>query len=343
MGKFAYIFFVFLVGCAPVTRQTMIDQGASESERQIQHELALKQQIKNQLRVITVANKISHAASPYCPDKVTPSVGFIASSDKQFNADVRKAAAKLWAVGDKNTIIGVVAGSPADKAGLKVGDVITKIENKEVKPDAINLKDYFPTPYIEAQAVNFYVTREAGEVVVPVIAELACDYPAVVSSNDAVNAYADGSKIFITTGMLRFTENDDELATVIGHELAHNQMGHIRKQSGNRMIGALLGALVTVATGVDVTNAGANIAGSAFSQEFEAEADYVGIYNASRAGYDISSSPNFWRRMGAEHPTAISHGSSHPSTANRFVALDNAVKEINEKKVAGFELIPNLK
>lgn len=343
LNKLVCVFLLCLIGCAPVTRQASIDPHASEVEKQIQHELALRQQLKNQLRVISIANRISHATAPYCQDKVSPNIGIIAYSNKQINADMREAATRLWGVGDRNMVVAVIPGSPADKAGIKVGDAITVIDNKDVKPDPIDLKEYFPQPYTDAQSVSMRVMRNDAEEVITVSSELVCDYPAVVVNDPNVNAYADGNRIIITTGMLRFAENDDELATVIGHELAHNQMGHIKKKSGNRMIGTLLGALVTVATGVDVVNLGANIAAGAFSQEFEAEADYVGIYNSSRAGYDMTTAPNFWRRMGVEHPKAISHGSSHPSTANRFVALDNAVNEINEKKLAGHELVPNLK
>lgn len=110
------------------------------------------------------------------------------------------------------------------------------------------------------------------------------------------------------------------------------------------MIGALIGGVITVATGVDVTSLGSDIGGAAFSQGFESEADYVGLYHTARAGYPIAEAPKFWRRMAASNPGAIHiAGSTHPSTAVRFLALEESVKEIQRKKAAGIRLAPEEK
>jgi predicted Zn-dependent protease len=54
----------------------------------------------------------------------------------------------------------------------------------------------------------------------------------VLSESDAVNAFADGEKVVITKGMMRFVENDRELSLVIAHEMAHNAMGHTDNKLG---------------------------------------------------------------------------------------------------------------
>ena len=82
----------------------------------------------------------------------------------------------------------------------------------------------------------------------------------------------------------------------------------------------------------------------AFSQEFEAEADYVGVYHAARAGYDTRKAAYFWRRMAAAHPRAIGlQGTTHPSSANRFLAVEAASKEVAEKRAGGTRLVPEMK
>lgn len=343
MKRCLLITFLFLVACAPVTRQAMIDPGLSESEKRIQQEMALEQQLKNRMRVTTVGARITQAAAVYCGDKIAPAMGIISTSEKQLSTEWRQTAQRLWGVEAHQTVIAVIPQSAAELAGLKVGDLIVEVNDKALAQDAFVWTDYISKPYDGVNSNTLLIRRDGQEQRIQIQPLASCDYPSTVVSDDSVNAYADGEKIMITTGMLRFAQTDEELATVIGHELAHNQMGHIEKQSGNRLIGAIIGAVVTVATGVDVTNTFAEVGGSAYGQDFESEADYVGIYHTARAGYDIKSSPNFWRRMGIEHPKAIAHGSSHPSTANRFVSLDNAVKEIDEKRLAGLELIPNTK
>jgi hypothetical protein len=64
----------------------------------------------------------------------------------------------------------------------------------------------------------------------------------------------------------------------------------------------------------------------------------------AQAGMPITEAPSFWRRMAAAHPASIksNHSASHPSTAYRMVALEEAVKEIDNKKQKGEALVPNM-
>lgn len=156
-----------------------------------------------------------------------------------------------------------------------------------------------------------------------------------------MNAYADGERILLSVGMMRFTRNDNELALILGHELAHNTMLHVQKGSGNRMAGAVVGALIGALLGVNLTQAVADLGGAVNSQDFEAEADYVGLYYAARAGFDVSDVAKLWRRMAANHPAAIHlAGSTHPSTAKRFVAIEKTWEEIKSKKKKNKPLTP---
>jgi hypothetical protein len=333
-----------LMACAPVTKLSKIDADASANEQQIQKELALQQILKREVRATRVAYPILKDSAAHCEDNVAASIGAIITSSSRMGKDWSGTGSKLWGVTEKPTIISVLKDLPADKAGLKPGDQIAIIDGKIMTGPFIKEPlTAIAKPYKAAAPIAFGIIRDGSEMSVTVTPDPVCNYPIEVSGQDAVNAYADGKKIVITSGMMRFAETDDELATVIGHELAHNQMGHMEKKGNNQLIGVLIGALITAATGVDVTNAVGNIGAGAFSQDFEAEADYVGLYSCARAGYDINASPNFWRRMGAEHPDAISHGQSHPNTANRFLALENTVKEIDQKRASGEELLAEMK
>ncbi|HEX7967845.1 MAG TPA: M48 family metallopeptidase [Stellaceae bacterium] len=168
-----------------------------------------------------------------------------------------------------------------------------------------------------------------------------CSYPWRLAAAKGVNAKADGKSIAINADLLDFVASDDEVALVFGHELAHNTMHHLDKQRGNAILGTVAGVLVSAALGVNVGGAFSQIGRGMYSQSFEAEADYVGVYYAALAGYDYHGAAAFMRRMGAEHPQAISHGSSHPPTAERYVALEKAAREIDGKIARGEPLIPN--
>lgn len=167
----------------------------------------------------------------------------------------------------------------------------------------------------------------------------------MLNGSDQLNAFADGKNVFIARGMMRFAQDDTELALVVSHEMAHNSMLHMKAKTTNYVLGTVLDILITATTGVNTQGGFGNMAASRYSQEFEAEADYVGLYMMAAAGKNIDSAPKFWRRMAAAHPTGIEadYSSSHPSTAYRLLALEETVKEIKLKKETGASLTPEMK
>jgi beta-barrel assembly-enhancing protease len=329
----SWLLIALLAACAPVTKNTKIDINASEREKAIQKELALQQMLKRDVRANNVGLSILTANTAECGDKLGANIGAAIVSNNKMDKEWHEPAKKLWGVTDKATVVAFYKNSAAEAAGLKVGDQITKVNNKSLKDDLLqNPMKAIAKPYKTPASIAFNVLRNNIEEIIHITPAVACDYPIEVIAQDEVNAFADGNAIYLTNGMLRFAETDDELAVVIGHELAHNTMGHMKKKQGNQLLGTILGVLATVATGVDFTNLGAGMGATMYSQEFESEADYVGMYSTAKAGYAIENTPNFWRRMGVEHPSGISHGQTHPNTANRFLALEKTVKEIGEKR-----------
>ena len=77
--------------------------------------------------------------------------------------------------------------------------------------------------------------------------------------------------------------------------------------------------------------------------DFEAEADYIGVYYAARAGYDISEVASLWRRIAVRNPVSIHlEGTTHPSSAIRFLAIEQTVLEIDDKRRKGESIVPNI-
>ena len=104
----------------------------------------------------------------------------------------------------------------------------------------------------------------------------------------------------------------------------------------------ILAAMAGVNTQGAFMKMGSNMGGGAFSQSFESEADYVGLYIMANAGVDYHAAAHFWRRMAVAHPDSIEHAKTHPSTAERFVAMKKAVAEIDGKLAAGESLKPEV-
>ncbi len=113
------------------------------------------------------------------------------------------------------------------------------------------------------------------------------------------------------------------------------------------MINAIPGLLLDLlAAGVGVNTQGLfmNMTANAYSQEFEAEADYVGLYMMKQSGMEIENAPDFWRRMAAIHPGSIKTNllATHPASPERFLALEKTVEEIRDKVEKGLPLAPEM-
>jgi predicted Zn-dependent protease len=177
-----------------------------------------------------------------------------------------------------------------------------------------------------------------------------CAYQFELKDSDELNAFADGHKVVITTAMVEFFKTDQELATVLGHELAHNMLGHQQAMSRNVYTGAITGALVDVLaasqgidTGYAFAKTGAEASNLVYSPDFESEADYVGLYIAARAGYPVDEASGLWRKMAVKNSKAIYISTTHPTSAERFLSLEKTAKEIKAKQEQGVALIPERK
>jgi beta-barrel assembly-enhancing protease len=351
---FALWLTALLAACAaPTTRPVEIDKKAEEAEVLLQRELAFEGFLEDELRIKRVAQPILESAIELCKDKTRYDSGATFTSMGAYGKDFEPVVTKyLGIAGNELGLLHVVPGSPADKAGLKRGDRLISVNGfviPNTKEAATELgkraQEWFKKPdpvvsvYARKSADGSWQTAQA--VVTPV---KACDFPAFLVMQESLNAYADGKAIAIFRGMLRFA-NDNELSIVIGHELAHNFMGHIEAGQRNNVLGTIA-EIIAASRGVPTQGAlGAAIA-LAYSPAFESEADYVGLYVLARAGIEIKDAPKFWRRMAAANPGGISQRgmiASHPATSTRFVALEKTIQEIEAKRTAGQPLVPELK
>ncbi|MEY3502380.1 MAG: hypothetical protein RL763_448 [Pseudomonadota bacterium] len=149
--------------------------------------------------------------------------------------------------------------------------------------------------------------------------------------SDQINAFCmPGGKIAFYIGILSKLElSDDEVAMVMGHEIAHALREHARERMGKSMatnaLSRIGGALASVYLGVDprltdaVAAQGANLLTLKFSREDESEADLVGMELAARAGYNPQAGVTLWQKMDAANKGAPPQWlSTHPSGSTRI-------------------------
>ena len=150
-------------------------------------------------------------------------------------------------------------------------------------------------------------------------------------NSDQVNAFCmPGGRIAFFTGILtKLNLTDDEVAMVMGHEIAHALREHARKRAVQStavsLASKLGGAVLSSYLGIDprITDAGANVAGQLtvmkFSRGDETESDLVGIDLAARAGFDPRAGIALWQKMGAVNAQQpMEFLSTHPSGNSRI-------------------------
>jgi len=161
-----------------------------------------------------------------------------------------------------------------------------------------------------------------------------------VEKNDQVNAYCmPGGKIMVFTGLIdKLNAADDELAAVIGHEIAHALREHGRErmslayaqQGGLALLAAVIGSKKNAATSLDMAGKGTQLFFSLpNSRTQEIEADRMGLELAARAGYNPNAAISLWTKMGqngGKKPAEFL--SSHPSDKTRIDDLSKLIPTV---------------
>lgn len=162
-----------------------------------------------------------------------------------------------------------------------------------------------------------------------------------VFDSPQINAFAlPGGKVGVYTGLLdNITLTDDELAIVVGHEVAHVTARHGNERLSQQLLAGAGGLAMSVWLNTkEVRNKELYMAaygvGSQFgvllpfSRDHESEADRIGLMYAARAGYDPRAAITVWQRMGAQGGSKPPEWmSSHPSEATRTARLNRLMPE----------------
>jgi hypothetical protein len=290
-------------------------------EAEIQREFAARVYYERLDRLNAVAWPLVTAGEPLCRQRgrARQGLGLVADSfNRRDNRRWFEALSTLWGVGEDTVVVtGVMPGGPAQRAGVRRGDVLHAANGRplDVSGNTADLTRRLDD-LAGAGPLSLELTRAGKPLSVVIPAPVGvCDTRLTVVVGDAVNAYADGKSVFATYGAMNLFAKDEDLAVVLGHELAHNILGHVRQDASGKANGAT-------------------------TPEQEAEADAVGLYFTARAGFSIKDAPGVWRRLAAQNPTHISAGGDHPSTAARFLNLEAVRDEILMRQAAGLPLIP---
>lgn len=283
-------------------------------------------------RVAGIAHRIAIANRDICP-RIEPIAGFAVHTLDQYKRKNRDAVARTFGFRDAPLVLLVAPDSAAARAGLKAGDHIISLNGAPLAAEPVRKTSYARTRVFEeileaalaAGPIEIAYRRDGTDRRAMLTPEPGCVSRVQIIPSRRLNAAADGTYAQLTTGIVAFTADDDELALVVAHEMAHNILGHRAALDAQNVSRGLLKVIDGSAGKIKVT---------------EEEADYLALYLMARAGFDIAAAPRFWDRYGrAMGPSFLSDG-THPGRGARMRAAEAAIEEIRAKQAAGLDLLP---
>ena len=271
------------------------------------------------LRLSTVAYRLSTANAAQCEQMLTPQLGFVLHSIEQYGPTDRAEAARSFALGANVGVMAVIAASPAASAGLRAGDQLISVNGRSL---GIHTSGIMPTRgSVEAVRLLLVAEMQRGVVTLRVgaadrirnvrfVAAQGCPSNVELVPGTAVNAWADGNRVIVSEGLLAKCATDDDLALVVGHEFAHNLLHHRRRLAAKGITASTLLPM--------------NDTISQEIRETEEEADRTGVNLAVTAGYNLSDTGKFLTALLGPGATIAA---THPDLERRQTLLRAAITE----------------
>ena len=274
------------------------------------------------LRVAAVVHRLATSGAPFCTLS-HPVTGLVLHQLGEYAARDRPVAEAQFGLSRGPGIVAVVPGSPAARIGLAAGDVlITANEapfpaSTDIAREPDDKKRRKRMEEVEARLehlllqgpVRLGVWRSGQRLSFTLRPIMGCEARGRLARSSQANAFADGRYAIMTTRMLNFLRNDDELAIVMAHEIAHNLLRH-RARLDQQKRGFF--------------------GGIAQERAKEEEAERLAVKLLWSAGYDLSASMPFWRRLHATFnplPTP-KFLNTHPSLARRQQIITDTIREL---------------
>ncbi len=215
-------------------------------------------------------------------------------------------AAMLWSA--------VAASLPAPAFAMSTAAEIAlgKQQNAEIDAQSVIVTDPFLTSWVQNTGANLAKYRARTDI----------DYHFEIIDSNEINSFAiAGGFIHVDMGLLNFVSSDDELASVMGHEMGHVERRHVvtLNQKGN-LLSILVGVLSILSPiGYFLGGYGGDLAFYKFSRLDELQADQYGLLLMSRAGYDPQSTADVLSKLGALEGSANTdkYFEDHPGAQDR--------------------------
>ena len=291
---------------------------------------------------VAMQERLDHVAAPLliknqdrCKKLARPILGFTAKNKYSYSAGMADAARDVLGLGELLQVTGVMAGSGAARSGLQRGDALVAAGNKPM-PQGPNAEYDAPEillPLIIGQSsVKLTVLRNGTSVAVSLPLTNSCAFRVDLGNADNIASYADGRRIMVTRGMMKFVRSDSELAYVIAREMAHNALGHPGKAGSASTSRDVMNSLMPLTPYSGSADKTADI--KPMPKDMDALADRLALNMVVRGGYNVDGAVAFWQRLAQKVPANVltGHTALHPNTALRIAAIEKTVADIKARR-----------
>lgn len=259
------------------------------------------------LRVATVGDRLARGGAALCPGQATSLGGLVIQDARQYSGSTRGDAVAALGLRDGPTVTGVV---DPGRAALRARGIV-RVDGQPVSAGGSD-------PYADVGRAETLIEAGFGRGTVDLALEdgqsvalpatPGCRSRFQIVKGGFGQTQSDGRYVQLSEGMLAFTANDDELAAVLAHELAHGVLGHRAKNTP--------------------------------SKQAEYEADWLSVWLVARAGFSLDAVVPFWTRLGKRTDYGIFSDGSHPAWKPRVARLAEAVRIVRDQQARGVDLVP---
>lgn len=273
------------------------------------------------MRLARVAYRLTSGNEALC-DKHMTSTGLVIQAIDQFPLTIRDEVRTFFKFSSRFAIEGIVAGSPAEAAGLREGDGIVAVNGRELETKIGVQADSTGRDQLVAEIQAIQIgqgteltllrAKEYFKVTLPT--KLACKTRVEIVAGSPLVGQSDGQTIQL--GEQFVTEyGDDAVAAIFAHELAHTILRHRERLEA---AGVKKGALGQFGKSLRL------------NRRAETEADELSVYLLAHAGFDPDIAPQFWEMNGRQFDYGIFRDPAYASPKKRAAAMRQAIAQMSE-------------
>lgn len=313
-----------------------------ERERRREEELALKERYLNRIQSVETSvyesmEVLADEVSDYNQDELYGFAGAIFVTDLFYPFEL-SGVARERGIGSRVVVRHVFEGSPADEAGLLLGDQLIRLNGKRVprgEQGASFIVGRLKKSWLVDEPNTVVVDRNGRELTLDIEAENTVYNSIVVTPflGEEEPAYSEGKAIYFSLESLESLE-EAELHYVCAYALVQNVMKHARMKGQNELIGGVID-VAAMLYGVNTGGVFGNLGRNAYKAGFLIESDLLALYALASAGIDISGYPAYW-----EERLKDRNGQLSRVNQERLDAMSQVIKEIEVKRQTGEPIYP---